>query len=175
MERADRLRRDPVLVVVGGLARPAPVGLAEGGPHGVGDLVRVHDDLAPDVAGRPARRLDERGGRAEVALLVGVEDRDQGHLRDVEALAQQVDPDQRVELAEPEVPDHLDALEGVDVGVEVAHAEPHLEVVLGEVLGHPLGERRDQHALVPLGPRADLVHEVVDLLAGGPDRDLRGP
>ena len=141
-----------MLDVVGGLAHAAPLHLAEGGPHRVGDLVRVHDDLAADVPGRAAGGLDERGRRAEVALLVGVEDRDQGHLRDVEALAEQVDADERVELAEPEVPDHLDALEGVDVGVEVPHAEPHLEVVLAEILRHPLGERRDQHALVRARP-----------------------
>ncbi len=121
-------------------------------------------------AARP-ERLDERGRRAEVALLVGVQDRDQGHLRDVEPLPKQVDADQRVELAQPEVADHLDALEGVDVGVEVADAEAHLEVVLAEVLGHPLGQRGHQHPLVALGPRTDLLHEVVHLLAGGADRD----
>ena len=136
-----------MLGVVGGLPDPPPLGLAERGPHRVGDPVRVHDHLAADVPGRAAGRLDERGRRAEVALLVGVEDRDQRHLGEVEPLAQEVDADEGVELAEPQVPDDLDALERVDVGVEVADAEPHLEVVLGEVLGHPLGERRDQHAL----------------------------
>jgi len=36
------------------------------------------------------------------AFLVGVEDRDQRAFGNVEALAQQVDADQRVERAEPE-------------------------------------------------------------------------
>ena len=43
------------------------------------------------------------------------------------------------------------ALERLDVGVQVAHAHAEVVVVLGQVLGHALGERRDQHALAPLG------------------------
>jgi hypothetical protein len=42
----------------------------------------------------------ERGLAAQKAFLVGVEDGDQRAFRDVEALAQQVDADQRVEGAE---------------------------------------------------------------------------
>ena len=80
--------------------------------------------------------------RAQEAFLVGVEDGDQRALGDVEALAQQVDADQHVEGAEPQVADDLDALQGVDVGVHVAHADALLVHVLGEVLGHALGQRR---------------------------------
>ena len=57
------------------------------------------------------------------SFLVGVEDGDQGAFRNVEAFAQQVDADQRVEGAEPQVADDLDALERVDVGVHVAHPD----------------------------------------------------
>ena len=81
------------------------------------------------------------------ALLVGVEDGDQRALGDVEALAQQVDADQHVVGAEPEVADDLDALQGLDVRVHVAHADTLLVHVLGEVLGHALGEHRDQGAV----------------------------
>ena len=57
--------------------------------------------------------------------------------------------------------------------MQVAHAQPRLLVVLGEVLGHPLGERGDQHALLALGAQADLVQQVVDLLARGAHLDGR--
>ena len=120
-----------------------------------------------------SRRLDERGRRAEIALLVGVQD---GHERDfgqVESFAEQIDPDQAVELAEAQVADQGHALQRVDVRVQVAHAQAVLLVVLGEVLGHALGQRGDEDPLVALGPRAHLRHEVVHLGARGPHGDLR--
>ena len=107
--------------------------------------VGVHDHLAVDVAGGPADGLDERGLAAEEALLVGVEDGHERHLGQVEALPQQVDADEHVELAEAEVAQDLDALDGVDLAVEVAHPHAQLEQVVGEVLGHLLGERGDEH------------------------------
>ncbi len=64
--------------------------------------------------------------------------------------AQQVDADQHVELAQAQVADDLDALDRVDVGVQVAHLDAVLGEVVGQVLGHALGQRGDQHALVLL-------------------------
>ena len=75
-------------------------GLVDRQPHRVGDLVGVHDDLARHVARRAADRLDERAVVAQEALLVGVEDRDERDLGQVEALAQQVDADEHVEDAQ---------------------------------------------------------------------------
>ena len=92
--------------------------------------------------------LDQRAIAAQVALLVGVEDADERHLGQVETLAQQVDPHQHVEDAEAQVADDLDALEGVDVAVQVAHLDARLAEVVGEVLGHLLGQRGDQAALL---------------------------
>jgi hypothetical protein len=129
--RADGLRRDPVLDVEAALDLAPAVGLAQGLGHRFGHLVGVHDDLAVHVARGPARGLDERGGRAQVAFLVGVEDGHQGHLGDVQPLAQQVDADHGVELAEAEIADQRDAVQGVDVGVQVPHPEAQLLVVLG--------------------------------------------
>ena len=120
-----------------------------------------------------ADRLDQRALRAQEAFLVGIEDRDQRHLRHVEALAQQVDADEHVELAEPQVADDLDALDRVDVGVQVAHPHAVLVEILGEVLGHALGQRRDQHALAALHAHLDLRQHVVDLRAHRPQLDLR--
>src|SRR3989304_4964500 len=66
----------------------------------VGADVGVHDDVAVDGAGGAADRLDERAAAAQKALLVSVEDADEAHLRQVEALAQQVDADDDVVDAE---------------------------------------------------------------------------
>ena len=104
-----------------------------------------------------------RGLRAQEALLVGVEDGHQAALGDVQALAQQVDADQHVEGAQPQVADDLDPLQGVDVGVHVAHAQALLVHVLGEVLGHLLGQHGDQGAVAAQGDVAALGDHVVDL------------
>jgi hypothetical protein len=76
---------------------------------------------AVDVAGRTTDRLDERGLRAQEPLLVGVQDGHQRHLGQVQPLAQQVDADQGVELAEAQLAQDLDPLDRVDLGVQVAH------------------------------------------------------
>ena len=109
---AQRLRVEAALGVVGDLLLAATVGLVDRRLHRRGDLVGVHDDLAGHVAGGAADRLDQRLVRAQEALLVGVEDRHQRHLGQVEALAQQVDADEDVVLAQPQLAQQLDALAG---------------------------------------------------------------
>ena len=91
----------------------------------------------------------------------------------VEALAQEVDADQHVEGAEAQVADDLDALDGVDVGMHVAHAHAVLVQIFGQVLGHALGQRRDQRAIAALRDLLDLAEEVVDLAARRADLDRR--
>ena len=148
------------------------VRLVDGVLHRVRHPVGVHDHLAVDVAGRPTHGLDEARLRAQEALLVGVQDGDQRHLGQVEPLPQQVDADEDVELAEPQGAQDLDALDGVDVAVQVAHPQPLLEQVVGQVLGHLLGERGDEHAVALDDALVDLLDQVVDLALGGLDDHL---
>ena len=124
------------------------------------------------VAGGPPHGLDQRAFRAQEALLVGIEDRDQRDLGHVEAFAQQVDPDQHIELTEAQVANDLDALDGLDVGMQIAHAHAVLVQILGQILGHALGQRRDQHALSQLDAPMDLGQQIVDLSAHRPHLDL---
>ena len=76
-----------------------------------------------DVASGAADGLHERGDRSEEPLLVGVEDRHERDLGQVQPLAQQVDADQHVELAQPEPAHDLHALDRVDVRVQVLHPQ----------------------------------------------------
>ncbi len=161
-----------MLLVVGDLDLAAAVGLAHRRLHCLGLPVGVHQHPPVDVARRPADRLHEAGLAAQEALLVGVEDGDQGDLGQVEPLAQQVDPDQHVVLAEAQVADDLDPFQGVDLRVQVADLDPVLEQVVGQVLGHLLGQGRDQYPVAALGDALDLVHQVVDLVAGLAQVDL---
>ena len=132
----------PLAMLQASLLFAPAVGLGDGALHRAGHLVGVEDDLAVDVARGAADGLDQRGFRAQEAFLVGVENGDQRALGNVEALAQKVDADQHVEGAEPQVADDLDALQRLDIGVHVAHADAVLVHVLGQVFGHALGERR---------------------------------
>ncbi len=123
-------------------------------------------------AARPIVWISERVERRKPSLSasrIATSD----DLRDVEPLAQQVDADQHVEVALAQLADDLDALDGLDVAVQVAHAHAELGVVVGQLLGHALGERRDEHALARRDARADLAEQVVDLPGRGPHLDLR--
>ena len=126
-----------------------------------------------DVARRAADGLDERAIAAQEALLIGVENRDERDLRQIETFAQQVDADQHVEFAESESANDLHPLDGVDVGMHIANAHADLLEVVGEIFRHPLRERRDEHALALALAKADLVEQIVDLAAHRADLDLR--
>ena len=148
-------------------------GFVDAALHGAGDLVRVHDDPARQVAGGAAAGLDQGAGGAEEPLLVRIQDRHQGHLGDVEPLPEEVDADQDVEFPHPQVTDDLHPLDGIDIGMEVCHPHPQFPVVVGKFLGHPFGEGGDQHPL-PLGHRLpDLVEQIVNLAGSGAHLDFR--
>src|SRR5690606_26757271 len=102
---AHGLGRDAVQCVVGELLVAPALRLGDGRGHGVGHLVGVEIYLAVHVPGRTADRLDQRTLAPEEAGLVCVEDRHQADLREVEALAQEVDAHEYVEVTQPQVAD----------------------------------------------------------------------
>ena len=132
---ADRLGRDAVLAVVLLLHRAAAVGLVDRPLHRVGHLVGVEDHLGVDVAGRAADRLHQRRLAPQEAFLVGVEDRDQRDLGQVEPFAEQVHADQHVEVPLAQVAQQFDPLEGVQLAVQPLAAD----VLLAE--DRPTGPR----------------------------------
>jgi hypothetical protein len=107
MSCTHALRGDAVLGVEGDLLPPAALGLVHGALHGAGDLVGVEDGLAVDVARGAADGLDQRGSERRKPSLSASRIATSAHLGHVEALAQQVDADQHVELAEAQVADDL--------------------------------------------------------------------
>ena len=170
---ADRFRRDAVRLVPGFLLGAAAVRLVQRILHGIGDGVRIEDDPPVDIPRRPADGLDQRCLRAQIAFLVGVEDSDERAFGNVQPLAQQVDADQHVEHAEPQVAHDLDPLQRVDVRMQVAHADAGLIHIFGQRLGHLLGQGGDQHPLA-LGRRlAAFGDDVVDLGGGRPHDAVR--
>src|SRR4029077_10752329 len=72
--------------------------------------------------------------------------------------------DEHVVLAESQLSDDLDALEGVDLRMEIARLDAGLEQIVGEVLRHLLRQRRDERALADLFAFPDLTEQIVDLV-----------
>src|SRR5438477_402457 len=79
--------------------------------------VGVEHGAAVEMARRAAHGLNERAGGPQETLLVGVENRHERHLGQVQSLAQQVDADQNVEFTEPQAADDFGPLDGVDLGM----------------------------------------------------------
>ena len=148
------------------------VRLGNGPLHRVGDRVGVHDDLTVDVPGGASDRLHERRFRSEEPLLVRIEDGDQRDLGEIEALPEEIDADENVEFAEPKIPQDLDALDRVDLAVEIADLHPQLEEIVREIFGHLLGQGGHQDTVALRHPLVDLLDQIVDLSLGGLDDDL---
>src|SRR5690606_4315968 len=110
----DRRRRYAMLLVVLPLRLAPAVRLLDGALHGARDPVGIHDGAAARIACGTADRLDERALVAQKPFLVRIENRDERHLRKVEPLAQQVDADEYLESAQPQIPQNLHALDRVD-------------------------------------------------------------
>ena len=162
-----------MLLVEGFLLVATPVGLVDGPLHGPGDLVRVEDGPPFHVPGGPADGLDQGALCAQEAFLVRIENGHQRHFRHVQALTQQVDTHQHVELAQPQVTDNFHPLHGINVRVQVAHLDTVLVEELGEILGHALGEGGHQHPLALFDALARLAQQVVHLAGGRANLDFR--
>ena len=159
----DGTGRDTVIPVVLLLDTAAARRFVDRLPHGVGDLVAVEDRFPVYMAGGTADGLGERAVRAEKSFLVRIENGHQRYFRQVEPLAQQVDPDQHVETSLAQVLHDLYPLQRIDIGMDVAATDTHMVEVFIQLLGHPFGQRRHQYPLLPRLPQADLFHQIVGI------------
>ena len=93
----------------------ASVRFLYGGAHGVRHIVRIHHNMSFRITGGTAHRLYEGGLGTQEAFLVRIQNGNEGNLRDVQALPQQVDAHQDIENIQTHVADNLRTLQGVDV------------------------------------------------------------
>ena len=87
-----------MLLVVGDLDVTATVGFVDGLVHGFGDVIGIHDDGAGHISCGTADGLNQRTIGAQESFLVGIENRHQRDLRQIEAFPQQIDADDDVDL-----------------------------------------------------------------------------
>ena len=78
-------------------------GLVNCPAHAIGDAIAIHNYLALNVASRPANCLDEATLATEEAFFIGIHNRHQAHLWQVDPLAQEVDPYQDIIQAHAQV------------------------------------------------------------------------
>jgi hypothetical protein len=166
---ADGRRRDAVIPVVRFLARAPAIHLLDRPLHRACHSVGIEHGATLLVPRRAADGLDERPVGAKESLLICIQDGHQSYFREIQPFAKQVDPHEHVELAEPKPPDDLHPLDGIDIGVHVAHPDTHLLEVISEIFRHSLRERGYKHPRSRRLAGSDLCEEIVDLSPNGTD------
>ena len=159
------MRHDAVFLVKRHLDLATTACLVYGLAHGVSHRVGIHDDLALGVARRTSDCLDERTAVAQKALFVGIKDRHERYLGQVEALTKQVDAHKDVDLALAQCPQDLDAVQRRRIRMHVVDLDACIEQIVGQILGHTLGQGRNERALFAGATHLDLVEQIIDLPA----------
>src|SRR4029453_4851654 len=119
------------------------------------------------MPGGAPHRLYERAFGSEEPFLVRIENSDQRHLRNVQALAQQIDADDYVELPAPQVAYDLHAFDRIDVRVQVPNLDAMLGQIFGQIFRHALGQGGNEDPLLAIDALVDLGEQIVDLGRGG--------
>src|SRR5947199_5364959 len=120
-----------------------------------------------------AGRLDERRLAAQKSFFVGVEDADERNFRKIETFAEQINSDQNVELGCAKSAQNLDALDRVDVAVEITHFQSDIAQIISQIFRRAFGQRGNQDAFAFLDSLAAKLDRVVDLMLERLDRDFR--
>ncbi len=132
-------RLDTMLPVVGALDIAATLCFFNRQIHRASYAIRIHDDGAVHMACCPPNRLDQRGGGAQIAFFVGIQDRNQGNLGQVQSFTQQVDTYHHIINAQPQIAQDLHPLDRIDIGVQILGANAHFLEIICQILGHALG------------------------------------
>ena len=153
-----------VVLVVFELDASSASRLVDGFLHAVGDGVGIHDHLAVDITGGTTGSLCQRAVRTQEPFLVGIEDGNERDFRQVETFTQQVHADQHVVDTGAQVVHDLHAVECGHVAMDIVGLDTVIEQIFRQFLGHALGQRGNQHTLVAMAARKDLVEQIVDLI-----------
>ena len=159
--------------VVGFLQGTAALRLVDREAHGIGHHIGVHDNMALAVSRGTADGLDQGGFGTQETFFIGIQDRHECDFRDVETLTQKVDTDEHIEDIETHITDDLGPFQGVDIGVQVAHADAGLFHIVGQILCHTLRQRRHENFVVFFSFFLYFRNQIVDLSLHRAHLDIR--
>src|SRR5687768_4958096 len=112
--------------------------LVERSFHRVCNSIGVEDRFSTRISRRTTDGLDQTLLGTEKTFLVRIEHCHERHFRQIEPLTQQVDPNQHVKLAAPQIAKNLDPFESFDVRVQITNAHTNFSKILRQIFSHPL-------------------------------------
>ena len=135
IEYADRflygLRSDSVLLIVLLLDLTSAVRLVDGGPHGIGNGIRIHDHMAFGVSRQHVSRLDQ--DVSNESFLIHAPGSYKCDLRDIKSLSEEVDSHKNIKDIQTHIADDLGALQCVDIRVQIFYADPGFPDIIRKV------------------------------------------
>ena len=140
------------------------IGLVDGGSHAFCNGVGIHDCFAVDISSGTTNRLCQASLVAKETFLVCIEDGDKRDFRQVEAFPEQIHADQHIMLPQAKFAQNANAVERIDVAMDVSSLNAIAKQILRHFLGHSFRERDDQHTFLPFDAPLNLFHEVVHLI-----------
>ena len=165
--------RDVVFDVERLLFFTAAVGFFNRAAHGIGDLIRIHNNPSVYIARSTAYGLDERSRGTQKAFLIRVQNRHEADLRQVKPFAQQVDAHKHIKLAQTKIPDDLHTFDCFNVGMHIAHAHAHGVQIFRKRFRHALCKRGGKRAISARRHLLYLAQKIVNLAFYGAHADLR--
>ena len=168
----DGSRRDAVFGVPRQLLLPSSRGFIHRAAHRIGDIIGIENHPPFRIARGAADGLNQGTFGAQETFLVGIENRNQRHLGQIQPLAQQIDADQNIEFTEAQIAQDFHAFDGINIRMQIAGSQLQVIQIFGQILGHALGQAGGQHAEPPGNHLIGRRHEIVHLCARRAHLDL---
>ena len=108
--------------------------------------------------------MDEGGLAAQETFLVRIQNADQGNFGKIETFTKQIDSDENVEIGCAKAAQDFDALDRVDVAMQVAHFQSDISQVIGQIFGGSFRQCRYQYSLAFFHTLTAKFDRIIDLM-----------
>ncbi len=140
-----RLRRDPVFFIVFYLLCPPSFSLTQRALHRSRNFIRIHNHKRIHISRAPTDGLDQRTFTPQKALLVGIQNRNQTHFRQIQSISKQVDTNQHIKFPEPQIPQNLYSFNRLNIRMQIANSYIRIAQKFGQILRAPFRQSGNQN------------------------------